>query len=326
VAQKPVFQLVQQLLGMGRLEVDAWVDNPSFTYTIGQPLRVMVRPHQDACITVVDVGSSGRVAVLYPNHFQRDALVPARSTVMIPGDRASWQINVGGPVGVDLIQVIASRRPLTLPELNQLVKTNETSPLVTMGRSAEEFARDLIPQLKPQSTSAAANQPNVGVRNLLVRVVAGNMGAAGAAIASQPGLQGQPGQGFPVVVALPPAPSGIFGLTVRPERPGYRIGEQVRILVSTQNDCRLTVINVGPSGKAMQLFPNSFQRENLVRAGQVVMIAPPQSPLQVVARGPAGAEGILANAEAKAQARPMRPIRDRAILSPSAISRQSAAI
>jgi len=292
VAQKPIFQAVQQLLGLGRMAVDAWVDNPNLTYAVGQPLRVMVRPHQDAYITVVDVGSSGRVAVLYPNHFQRDARVKAGSTVKIPGDRASWQINVNGPAGVDLIQVIASRRPLTLPELNQLVRTDEKSPLVTLGRSAEEFARDLVPQLKPQTTSAASEQTNFGVRNLLVRVVGANMGPAGTA--TQPGPQGQPGQGFPVMVGLPPASSGTFGLTVRPERPVYRIGEVVRIVVSSQNDCRLSLINVGPSGNAVQLFPNSVQRENLIRAGQIVMVPPPQSPLQIVARGPAGVEGIMA--------------------------------
>jgi Domain of unknown function (DUF4384) len=286
VAQKPIFQAVQQLLGVGRMEVDAWVDNRNLTYAVGQPLRVMVRPHQDAYITVVDVGSSGRVAVLYPNHFQRDARVKAGSTVKIPGDRAGWQINVNGPAGVDLIQVIASRRPLTLPELNQLVRTNEKSPLITLGRSAEEFARDLVPQLKPQTASAASEQTNFGVRNLLVRVVAGT--------ATQPAAQGQPGQGFPVMVGLPPAATGAFGLTVRPERPAYRIGEVVRILVASQNDCRLTLINVGPSGNAVQLFPNSFQRENLVRAGQIVMVPAPQSPLQIVARGPAGVEGIMA--------------------------------
>src|SRR5262249_30154437 len=89
VAQKPVYQL-PNTLGPHPVDFDAWVDNPGLTYVIGQPLRIMVRPKHDAYITVVDVGSSGRVAVLYPNHFQRDARVRAGSTVMIPSYRASW--------------------------------------------------------------------------------------------------------------------------------------------------------------------------------------------------------------------------------------------
>src|SRR5262245_57122843 len=62
VAQKPLYDLSA---GAGKIDVEAWVDNPSLTYAIGQPLRVMVRPRQDAHITVVNVDAEGRVAVLY---------------------------------------------------------------------------------------------------------------------------------------------------------------------------------------------------------------------------------------------------------------------
>src|SRR6266849_1322247 len=246
VAQKPIFQIGEQQQGAGRIEVEAWVDNPSLTYAVGQPLRVMVRPRQDAHITVVDVGTSGRVAVLYPNHFQRDARVRAESTVMIPGQRAGWEIKVGGPVGVNLIQVIASPQPLSLPELTKLVSTNETSPLVTLGRSAEEVARDLVPQLKPAAT---ASEPSIGVRNVLVRV----MPAPTPASAAMTGAAVQAS-----------VPNSSFGLVVRADRAVYRIGEPVRIAASVQSDCRLTLINVGAGGNAVQLFPNAYQRGNLL--------------------------------------------------------------
>ena len=275
VAQKPVYQLATQF-GAQHVDLDAWVDNPGLTYVVGQPLRVMVRPKHDAYITVVDVGSSGRVAVLYPNHFQRDERVRGGSTVMIPSSGASWQINVSGPAGVDLIQVIASRRPLSLPELTHLVGSNEGSPFVTLGRSGDEVARDLIPQLKPQG---GGNEVNAGVHNLLVRVVE-NAASTMAAPA--------------IATLLPPQPAAVFGLSIRSDRPVYRIGEPVRIFASAQRDCRLALINVGADGHAVQLFPNAAQRENLLRAGEVVMIPSPQSTLQYVAHGPVGVEGIMA--------------------------------
>jgi hypothetical protein len=281
VAQKPVYTLWQQIgqLFAHPMEVDAWVDNPSMTYAIGQPLRVMVRPKQDAYITVVDVGASGRVAVLYPNHFQRDAKVRGGGTVMIPAASASWQINVTGPAGVDLIQVIASRQPLSLPELQALTRTNDENPLISLGRSADDVARDLVTQLKPQPSGDVRN---VGIRNLMIRTV-----AAPVAVSAAPA----PAETL-IVTTTPPAPS--FGLSVRAERPVYRVGEPVRIIVSSMNDCRLTLIGIGASGSAVQLFPNAFQRENLIRAGQMVTIPSPQSPLQIVARAPSGVEGIMA--------------------------------
>jgi hypothetical protein len=65
VAQKPIYQRWQQVTQMisRPVQVEAWVDNPAMSYAIGQPLRVIVRPQQDAFITVVDVGSSGQVSV-----------------------------------------------------------------------------------------------------------------------------------------------------------------------------------------------------------------------------------------------------------------------
>jgi hypothetical protein len=171
VVQKPIFD-IGQLQPARRIDVDAWLDNPSLTYAIGQPLRLLVRPHQDAYVTVVDVGSSGRVSILYPNHFQLGGRVRAGTTVAIPTRSAHWQIKVDGPAGVDLIQVIASRRPLTLPELAQLVRTTAASPMVTLGRSAEDVARDLIPQLKPELPTGAHGSQSFGIRNVLVRIVA----------------------------------------------------------------------------------------------------------------------------------------------------------
>ncbi|HEY6257113.1 MAG TPA: DUF4384 domain-containing protein [Xanthobacteraceae bacterium] len=168
VAQKPIFEIF--LLRPPRhIDVDAWVDKPGRVYSIGQPLRVMVHPFQDAYITVVDVGSSGRVAILYPNHFQTGARVRAGSTVSIPLKSAPWQIKVGGPPGIDLIQVIASRHPITLPELNELVRSTADSPTVTLGRSAADVARDLILQLKPEVASGRV-PPGFGLRNVLIRI------------------------------------------------------------------------------------------------------------------------------------------------------------
>jgi hypothetical protein len=276
VAQKPLFDLAA---GAAKIDIESWVDKPSLTYQVGQPLRVMVRPAQDAFITVVNVGSSGKVAVLYPNHFQRDAKVRAGSIVMIPADRASWQINVSGPAGVDLIKVFASREPLSLPELEQLVRASEANPLISLGRSADEFVRDLVAQLKPGTQQA------IGMRNLLIRVTdkAGSIGSAIASVASAASMP----------VAAGAGPAG-YGLTVRSDRPAYRVGEAVQLSVATTRDCRLTLISVGASGNAVQLFPNTAQRDNLVRAGQTLMVPPPQSAIQIVARAPSGVEGIMA--------------------------------
>jgi hypothetical protein len=273
VGQKPIYDLT----AASTIEVEAWVDNPSLIYAIGQPLRVMVRPRQDAHITVVNVDTDGRVAVIYPNHFQRETQVRAGATVMIPHDGASWRFNVTGPVGVDLFKIIASRKPLSLPELDQLVRANEKSPLVTLGRSADTVARDLVAQLTPEA--AGPEQQAIGLRNILVRIV-----------------------------AQAPAPAAVApALTVRTDRPVYRVDEKVQVSVTAHRDCRLTLVGVGASGNALQLFPNPIQRDDLIRTGQRIVVPPAQSPLEILARKPAGVEAILAMCRDAAAPPPKTP-------------------
>src|SRR5262249_23145239 len=153
--------------------------------------KVFVRPKETAYITVLNVGSSGRVSVIYPNYYQKDARVRGGQTVSIPADFSYWQIQVSGPPRVELIQVIASRAPLDLPELQKLARTSQDAPVLSLGRSGEDVARDLVPQLKKPVTGGGNI---IGVRSLMVRVLPRN-------------------------AALPFAGqklAGAFGLTVRP--------------------------------------------------------------------------------------------------------------
>jgi len=271
-AQKPLYE-IGGITSEAGLAVDAWVDRPERTYAVGQRLKVFVRPKQTAYITVLNVGSSGRVAVIFPNFYQRDMKVRAGQTVKIPADSANWSIDVAGPPGVEVIKVIASGEPLQLPEILKLAGATAQQPILSLGRSGEEVARDLVPQIK-NPAGAAGILPG-GVRSLLVRVL-----PRGAA-APLPPFESQ-------------QLSGAFGLMLRTERPVYRIGETVRVAVAVEKDCHLTLISVGTSGRAIRLFPNQFQTDNVVRAGQMVIVPSPRSPIQFTARGPAGIEGLVA--------------------------------
>jgi hypothetical protein len=163
VVQKPLFEFGTASSSVGTIPLEASVDRRRRIYRIGDRLRIEVRPRQDAYITVLDIGSSGRVAVLFPNYFQRDMKVKARRTVTIPAARSRWTIQVSGPTGVDLIKVIASAQPVTLRELEELPRTTADAPAPSLGRSAEDVARDL--------NVVATVHPTLGVRNILIRIV-----------------------------------------------------------------------------------------------------------------------------------------------------------
>jgi len=285
-SQRPLFELGGTRKENG-VAVDAWIDNPEHVYSVGQRLKVFVRPKETSYITVLNVGSSGRVAVIFPNHYQRNMRVRAGETVRIPAEGANWHIDVAGPPGVEVIKIIASREPLRLRELERLAGASEDQPLVSLDRTGEEVARDLVPQLESK-TKGAVIIPG-GVKSLLVRVVARRSRL------EQPGSRELP---------------GAFGLTLRPERPAYRIGDTVRVAVAVEKDCRLSLISLGTSGHALRLFPNEFQPDNLIRAGQTALVPSIRSPAQFKARDPTGVQGLLAicsSVDAKAELPPVVP-------------------
>lgn len=167
-AQKPLYELGGHAPEAGS-EVEAWVDRPERVYAVGDELKIFVRPRQTSYVTVLNVGTSGRVAVIFPNFYQRDVRVRAGQTVSIPAGSAGWRIDIVGPPGIEVIKVIASKEPLNLPETLRLSDATPEQPLLSLGRSGEEVARDLMPQIASPS-NGAATRPG-GVKSMLVRVV-----------------------------------------------------------------------------------------------------------------------------------------------------------
>ena len=70
----------------------------------------------------------------------------------------------------------------------------------------------------------------------------------------------------------------------------YATGEPVRIYVETNKDAYVTVLNVDPTGRTTQLFPNPYQTNNFVRADQALEVPDRASRSQIVVTGHVGDE------------------------------------
>ena len=70
----------------------------------------------------------------------------------------------------------------------------------------------------------------------------------------------------------------------------YAVGEPVRIYVETNKDAYVTVLNVDPTGRTTQLFPNPYQSDNFVRANQAMEVPERASRSQIVVTGIVGDE------------------------------------
>lgn len=90
-----------------------------------------------------------------------------------------------------------------------------------------------------------------------------------------------------------PATPGRIGLEMWADKPRAAVGEVISVTLRTNTDCYLTLINIDPGGGATVVFPNDFEADNLLRAGQPLRIPGEEAPYQLK-RKEAGRELLLA--------------------------------
>ena len=272
VEQTSVFSLQAPLpaaTAADGLNVVAWVDHADNTYAIGEAVRLFVRANKDAYLTVLNVGPTGNMTLLFPNTFQKDPRVGANQIVEIPAQGSGASIRASGPsVGRELIKVIASTSPQPLFEAASLTGAGPFSVVSTGGRSV---ARDL------QVTLDAATEHQWDDYNKVITTIASRPMAA-------------------VLLATAPADAQTAAMPanfwVATDRSQYQLGEAVSIYARAAEPCYLTLINVGPSGQARVLLPNAAHPQNLLPGGQTVVFPGVSSSLRLTPMGPAGIETV----------------------------------
>ena len=261
--------------GVKPLSVSAWVDHADNTYAIGEEVRLFVQVSKDAYLTVINVGPTGNTTMLFPNAFQRDARVQGGRTVEIPAPGSGAQIRVSGPVGQELIKVIASTNPSPLFAPGQLTQSGAFTLIAGTGRTV---ARDLELVMDTQPAVGQVGQNHEwDDYNKVITTIASRHGSS-----------------MPLVPSTVPWPAAGGGLRLATDRPQYRIGDTVLVYAESPTTCYLTLVNVGSSGQARVLLPNVAQPQNLLPAGQTVVIPGPASGLRLTPIGPTGVETVTA--------------------------------
>ena len=109
----------------------------------------------------------------------------------------------------------------------------------------------------------------------------------------------------PLVAAPPkadsPGPTEVSRSAAEPlkvelttDKADYAIGEKMRLRVKVNQDCYLTIIDVGADGKATVVFPNIYAPSNAVKGGVTYVIPDPSAGYEFEIVAPAGLELIRA--------------------------------
>ena len=248
------------------LRVTAWVDHQDNTYAFGERVQLFVQTNKDAYVTVLNVDPTGTATVLFPNQFQSNNWVPANTVTRVPDPSSGAAINVSGPIGAELIKVIASTEPRPPFAASQL---GQAGPFRRLATSAAETARALQVVLQDQAGGEWDDY------NKTILTVPQRQSAV-------------------VVDPVVTWPTPAFGLRLAATRSQYRLTEPVTLMVEADRTCHLTLINTGPSGMSRQIFPNRYQQNTLIQRGQTVVVPGMSAGVTLRPIGPVGIENVTA--------------------------------
>lgn len=256
------------------IAVSAWFDRQNGRYAIGDSVQLWLQVNQPAYLTVLNVGTTGRVTQVFPNAFVQNNFVQANQTLQIPGTNAPYRLSFEGPPGTELIKVIASSQPVKIIPPGG---STQAGVFTVLDASPDQVSRDIITAVNqsPQVSWSQVNKPLYVAANGQERDLA---------------------VGPSVPAGTPPAggPATAFSLRVSTDQPAYRIGQAIQVFVTSDRTCSLTLLDVGSSGNVSVLFPNRRQSNNLIQAGQTLVLPGPMHPNRFTLGGPPGQERLIA--------------------------------
>jgi len=142
-------------------EVELWVDREEGTYKPGEEIKFFFKSSKDCYLTLIDVGTSGQVTILFPNEYQKDNKVKAGVTYSIPKEGARYVCRAREPVGEEVVKAIATLDETSLYEEEDVKPSTPEKPFSEFKESEKKVAKDIVIALKPVNTKRWADAEKV---------------------------------------------------------------------------------------------------------------------------------------------------------------------
>ena len=127
------------------------------TYNIGESVEISMQPKRNSYVYVLDIGTSGKINLLFPSEFEPNNFLKKGQQYTIPSTD-EYAIELGGPPGQERVKVIATTWEMPLDEWHQLRPENQDSPIRTYGESAPELLQESMKDLSLKPRHAWATE------------------------------------------------------------------------------------------------------------------------------------------------------------------------
>jgi len=112
---------------------------------VGDVIRFNFKAERDCYLSLINVGTSGKVTVLFPNEYRPDGWIQGGKVYQTGTEgEMPFRIRAGGPAGRELVKVIATLEPLDFASLKMGVAAGAGTRSIAAGTDfAGELSRDL---------------------------------------------------------------------------------------------------------------------------------------------------------------------------------------
>ena len=118
--------------------------------------------NRDGYATLVNVGTSGKITILYPNAYTPDHAVKAGQTYSVPQAGDVYELSLSGPEGVELVYALFTIAPVRFVEDNLI----RSSAFPSVNDKAEVITRDINLTADQMTFNDAVNGGGIGIVTL----------------------------------------------------------------------------------------------------------------------------------------------------------------
>jgi len=217
------------------VNVKLWIEADRTSFKTGEAVTFHFTADHDCYVTLIDIGTSGKVHQIFPNKWQESNKVEKGKTYAIPPAKSDFVFKVSGPGGTEYVKAIATLKPIQALGKAQMEPKGAFAEIKDAGLVLKDIAMELAEQDVRTWAEAEASFKIVAVEGPL-----------------------------PSVATAPARPSVV---SLSTDKQTYKVGEPISFTFQTARDCYLTLIDIGSSGKVHIIFPNKFNRDNAMKAG-----------------------------------------------------------